>query len=79
MELLKLKQGSLIKLDPGPYVRVKISEKDENQKPVLHLQTEKKGILVEFQGKDSRTGEDCWSALVDDNLLLVWNTTVAEI
>ena len=79
MESLKLKQGSLIKLDPGPYVRLKISEKRDDQKPVLHLQTEKKGILVEFQGTDSRTGEDCWSALVDDNLLLVWNTTVAEI
>lgn len=79
MQCLKLKQGSLIKLNPGPYVRLKMSEKDQDQKPFLHLKTEKKGIIVEFQGTDSRTGEDCWSALVEDSLLLVWNTTVAEI
>ena len=78
MQSVALRQGSLVTLRPGPYVRLKISEKDKRQKPVMDLQTEKRGILIEFQGEDLHTGERCWSALVDDNLLLVWNNTVLE-
>ena len=65
------RQGNLVKLSPGRYVKI---AKANGDRPFLSLSGETQAILVELQGRDFKTNEDCWSVLVNNNLLLVWES-----
>jgi len=51
---------------------VKLSKSTSVDIPFMSLPDPTQAILVELQGKDYRTNENCWSALVNNDLLLVW-------
>jgi hypothetical protein len=70
VNILRYGQGSLVNIGPGEYV--KLSKSTNAGVPFMSLPDSTQAILVELQGKDYRTNENCWSALVNNDLLLVW-------
>ena len=66
--------GHLVSLNPGKYVRVKQTPgvSYDKKSRIIKIPAQTNAILIEHQGVHHQTNKECWSALVDDSLILVW-------
>ena len=65
-------QGQLVKLRPGQYFIVPGAGKPATGRPAVSLTEETNAVLLDRQGKQ------CWQALVDGQVLLVWDHNFVE-
>lgn len=65
-------QGQLVKLQAGTYFTVPSMSKTKTGRPSMNLLEETSAVLLDRQGKQ------CWHALVDGQVLLVWNHNFVE-
>ena len=73
VEVNKLEeQGQLVKLKSGTYFTVPGAGTSTTPKPSLSLFENTNAVLLERQGKQ------CWHALVDGQVLLVWDHNFVE-
>ena len=73
-----MKAGNLVKLSPGNYLRAVVSI-EHPAPPFLNLEHETNAVIVDFQGKDNQKNLSCWSALVNNDLLIVWQDQLIQI
>lgn len=66
------KDGRLVTLKPGKYFKASIPAGSHPSKIKFDKPTT--ALLVEYQGrKTSNSDETCWYALVDGDVVLVWD------
>jgi len=65
-------QGQLVKLRSGQYFIVPGTGKPVSGRPAINLLEETNAVLLDKQGKQ------CWHALVDGQVLLVWDHNFVE-
>lgn len=65
-------QGQLVKLRSGQYFIVPGIGKSATGRPAVSLVEETNAVLLDKQGKQ------CWHALVDGQVLLVWDHNFVE-
>ncbi len=72
MAIDNLSKNRLVTLKPGRYWKVNVQTSDEVSMGV-ELKDPTNALLLEFQGNHSDRSE-CWHALVDGQVILVWES-----
>ncbi len=76
MAIDNLSKNRLVTLKPGRYWKVN-GQTDDDDRRGLELKDPTNALLLEFQGNHSDRSE-CWHALVDGQVILVWESSFDE-
>ena len=76
MDINNLTKNRLVTLKPGRYWKVNMQSGDDQSRGV-ELKGPTNALLLEFQGNHPDRSE-CWHALVDGQVILVWESSFDE-
>ena len=76
MPMSRPSNNRLVTLRPGRYW--KVNSQDSNQTGI-DIRRPTNALLLEFQGYHSKsTDQECWHALVDGEVILVWESSFSH-